>query len=117
MLLKNSKWITYPNYQNEAICPVFRKKFKTQQNVKKATLKITSLGCYVAELGGKRIGDFIFAPGWTFYKRAQMQEYDVTDLILAENELRVTISSGWYKGRINERNRRELPNTKMAKSR
>ena len=69
MLLENSKWITYPNYENEAICPVFRKKFDIQENIKSATLKITALGCYYAELDGKRIGDFIFAPGWTFYKR------------------------------------------------
>lgn len=109
MLLENSKWITYPNYEDETICPVFRKKFDVQEKIKGATLKITSLGCYVAELGGERIGDFIFAPGWTFYKRAQMQQYDVTSLIANKNELRVTIGAGWYKGRINIRNRMELP--------
>ncbi len=114
MLLENSKWITYPQYDDETVCPVFRKKFDTQGKIKKAILKITSLGCYFAELGGQRIGDFIFAPGWTFYKRVQLQEYDVTNLISNENELRVTIGSGWYKGRINERNRKELKGTHPA---
>ena len=110
MLLDNAKWITYPKYKDESVCPVFRKKFNIDGEIKSATLKITSLGCYVATLGGKRIGDFIFAPGWTSYTRAQMQEYDVTSLISRENELRVTIGAGWFKGRINERNRRELSN-------
>ena len=109
MLLKNAKWITYPKYENESICPVFRKKFNVDGLVKRATLKITSLGCYVAELDGKRVGDFIFAPGWTYYKRVQLQEYDVTKLIKEENELRVAIGAGWFKGRINGRNQKELP--------
>ena len=114
MLLEGSKWITYPKYEDETICPVFRKKFDTQGKIKKATLKITSLGSYVAELGGQRIGDFIFAPGWTFYKRVQLQEYDITSLIVDKNELRVTIGAGWYKGRINIRNRTEMPNVRPA---
>lgn len=114
MILNNAKWITYPNYENETICPVFRKRFDIQESIKSATLKITSLGCYFAELGGERIGDFILAPGWTFYKRAQLQEYDVTSLISKTNELRVTIGAGWYKGRINIRNRLDMPNVHPA---
>lgn len=114
MLLENSKWITYPKYHDETICPVFRRKFTLNKPVKSATLRITSLGCYVAELGSRRVGDFIFAPGWTFYKRVQLQEYDVTELISAENELRVTLGAGWFKGRINERNRTELKDTHPA---
>ncbi|MBO5374586.1 MAG: family 78 glycoside hydrolase catalytic domain [Clostridia bacterium] len=114
MLLKNSKWICYPAPWGEGECPVFRKAFNTKGELKRATLKISSLGCYYAELGGKRIGDFILAPGWTFYKRAQVQCYDVTDLIDKDNELRVTVGGGWFKGRINERNRRELPDKRPA---
>ena len=77
--------------------------------IKKATLKITSLGCYYATLNGDRIGDFILAPGWTYYKRTQMQEYDITSMIKEENEIRVTLSQGWFNGRINIRTRKELP--------
>ncbi len=111
MLLEKSKWLCYPGGEPEGACPVFKKHFKVSKEIKKATLKITSLGCYYATLGGKRVGDFILAPGWTFYKRAQLQEYDVTELISCDNELRVTISAGWFKGRINERNRKDLPDT------
>ncbi|MBO5312655.1 MAG: family 78 glycoside hydrolase catalytic domain [Clostridia bacterium] len=114
MLLSNAKWITYPKYDDETVCPVFRKRFDVSGKIKKATLKITSLGCYFAELGGERVGDFILSPGWTFFKRAQMQEYDVTRQISASNELRVTLGAGWYKGRINIRNRTDLPSVHPA---
>ncbi len=112
-MLNNSKWISYPK-KEDYTCPVFKKNFTADKQIKKATLKITSLGCYYAELNGKRIGDFILAPGWTFYKRAQMQEYDITDMINGENEIRVTLSSGWFNGRINIRNRKDLPNVYPA---
>ena len=108
MLLQNSKWISFPT-KEEYTCPVFRKRFKKAGELKKATLKITSRGCYYATLGGERVGNFILAPGWTYYDRAQMQEYDVTAMIKDENELCVTLSSGWFNGRINIRTRTEFP--------
>ena len=114
MLLQNAKWICYPEYREaEYPCPVFRKRFSAYGEVARATLKITSLGCYYAELGGKRIGDFIFAPGWTFYGRAQMQCYDITRRIQKENELRITLGNGWFKGRINPRTKRTCPRWRL----
>ena len=86
-MLNNSKWISYPT-KEDYTCPVFRRKFAVSKKIKKATLKITSLGCYYAELNGSRIGDFILAPGWTYYKRTQMQTYDITNMIKNENEIK-----------------------------
>ncbi len=106
-MLNNASWISYPT-KEDYTCPVFRKRFNSVNTIKKATLKITSLGCYYATLNGERVGDFILAPGWTYYKRAQMQEYDITDMLTNENELRVTLSCGWFNGRINIRTRKEL---------
>ena len=83
-MLENAKWISYPTDTGFA-CPVFKKTFDTKKDVKKATLEITSLGCYYAELNGKRIGDFILAPGCTSTKRVQAQTYDITDMLSAEN--------------------------------
>jgi alpha-L-rhamnosidase len=112
-MLKNSLWISYPT-KEDYTCPVFKKKFTASKEIKKATLKITSLGCYYAELNGARIGDFILAPGWTYYKRTQMQTYDITHMINNENEIRATLSSGWFNGRINQRTRKELPDVYPA---
>ena len=108
MLLKNSKWISYPE-KMDYTCPVFKREFNTSGEVKSARLKITSIGCYYAELNGSRVGDFILAPGWTFYKRVQMQDYDITRDIKEKNEIRVTLSCGWFNGKINQRNRTEFP--------
>ena len=112
-MLNNSKWISYPT-KEDYTCPVFKKEFNISKEIKRATLKITSLGCYYAELNDERIGDFILAPGWTYYKRAQMQAYDITSMIKNKNEIRATLSSGWFNGRINIRTRKDLPDAYPA---
>ena len=112
-MLKNSSWITYPKKEDYS-CPVFKREFKINGEIKKATLKITSLGCYYATINNERIGDFILAPGWTFYKRAQMQTYDITSQLKEENKIRVTLSQGWFNGRINIRTRMELPDMRPS---
>ena len=89
------KWITNGLKEHQA-APVFCKNF-IAKHVKSAALYITSLGVYEAVLNGKRVGDFILAPGWTDYdKRLQVQTYDVTELVQSENELCVTVGRGWY---------------------
>ncbi|MBP1588329.1 MAG: family 78 glycoside hydrolase catalytic domain, partial [Clostridia bacterium] len=57
-------------------------------------------GLYEARLGGRRVGNFVMAPGYTDYRRrVQYQTCDVTDLLYAgENELTVQLADGWYRG-------------------
>lgn len=96
----NSQWIT-AEQKNHSDCPVFQRCFPIGKKAEQAYLEITSRGVYVAELNGHRIGNFIMAPGWTEYRdRIQLQKYDVTDMLEAENTLRITLSCGWYSGRI-----------------
>ena len=97
-----AKWIT-GNYRvnKKQRYPVdcFRKAFHAA-DVKKARLYITACGLYEAKLNGRRVGDFVRAPGITDYrKRVQYQTYDVTDLLKAgENALTVQLADGWYRG-------------------
>ena len=98
-----AKWITGNYTVNKKLrYPVdcFRKTFAVKQPVKRARLYITACGLYEARLGGKKIGDFVMAPGYTDYrKRVQYQTYDVTELLRAgENELTVQLADGWYRG-------------------
>lgn len=69
--------------------------------VKKASLCITALGVYEVELNGEKVGDILFAPGYTYYHRMlQVQIYDVTQMLASgKNELRVYLGQGWYCGR------------------
>ncbi len=77
----------------------FRKFFETG-NVVKARLYVTACGIYEGRLNGKRIGDFVLAPGHTDYtKRIQYQTYDVFPLLnKGENELTFELADGWYRG-------------------
>ena len=67
-----------------------------------ARLYITCHGLYAAFLNGKRVGDFVLAPGTGDYrKRLTVQCYDVTELLkTGENELAVTLGDGWYRGSV-----------------
>ena len=71
-MLNSAKWIAYPG-DTRYDCPLFEKKFAPKKPVKKATVSITSLGCYYAELNGRRIGNFVMAPGFTMRNRIQCQ--------------------------------------------
>ncbi|MBQ8163341.1 MAG: family 78 glycoside hydrolase catalytic domain [Clostridia bacterium] len=106
-MLNSAKWISYPN-DTQFDSPLFKKDFSLKSEIKKATLTITSLGCYYATINGKRVGSFILAPGCTSRKRVQVQSYDITSMLSADNTIEVQISEGWFKGRINWRNNQEF---------
>ncbi len=95
-----SNWIK-PKSDMGEICPLFKKLFSIKKPIEKAILRISARGVYAAKLNGKRVGNFILAPGWTEYlKRIQLQEYDITELLKEENTLTVCLAKGWYNGRI-----------------
>ena len=77
----------------------FKKEFDVK-NVEKARLYITACGLYEAHINGQRVGNFIFAPGYTDYNiRVQYQTYDVSALIKSgSNALTVELADGWYRG-------------------
>ncbi len=78
---------------------VLRKRFVAPET-KRARLYITCHGLYEARLNGKRVGQFVLAPGADDYRvRLQYQTYDVTELLKpGENEITVTLGDGWYRG-------------------
>ena len=75
-----------------------KKSFKAHCG-EKARLYITCHGLYEAWLNGKRVGDFVLAPGSSNYeKKLACQTYDVTDyLVNGTNELLVILGDGWYR--------------------
>ena len=91
-------WINTGLKTGDAV-PEYRGSWRLPEGKKpaRAELRITALGVYAASLNGRRVGDFELAPGWTAYdRRLQVQAYDVTDLLAAENDLRVRVGKGWY---------------------
>ena len=97
-----AQWITgdyRPKKKERYPVDCFRKAFSAA-DVKKARLYISACGEYEARINGKRVGNFILAPGSTdYYKRIQYQTYDVTDLIrTGENTVTAELADGWYRG-------------------
>lgn len=94
-----AKMITSDFPEEETACPVFGKTFAIDKKVKKARLYATAHGVYEVTLNGQTVGDYRMAPGWTsYYNRLQYQIYDVTGMLAAENEIKITVGNGWYKG-------------------
>lgn len=114
LLLKDdweAKWISHRDTRplhtsrSELYLPPprqFRKEFTAGKPVKRATVYATALGLYDLELNGKRVGDAVFTPGWTDYKkRLYYQAFDVTPLVRSgANALGATVAEGWYSGYV-----------------
>jgi alpha-L-rhamnosidase len=79
-----------------------RREFVIEQAPARATLHITALGLYEAQINGAAVGDQVFAPGWTEYRRrVAFQSYDVTSLLKpGPNAIGVILGDGWYSGHI-----------------
>ena len=91
-------------------CPYLRKTFTLAKPIKQATLYATARGLYALNVNRKRVGDAVFAPGWTDYtKRIAYQTYDVTGrLHVGANTLGAVLGDGWYSGYVGFGHRRDL---------
>lgn len=99
----SAQWIASPHRGGPCTpvpLPYFRQTFRISSPIQKATLRITALGVYEAEINGHRVGDHVLSPGWTDYgKRVAFQTYDVTPLVKdGANALGVILGDGWYSG-------------------
>lgn len=98
------KWIG-PAQSMGDVCPVFVREFNKGdfpgKEIKSVQLQVTALGVYEAQLNGKRVGDYVLAPGWTSYEtRNQYQCYDITELVEDRNRLEITVGKGWYRSPV-----------------
>ncbi len=93
--LVGGRWTTIP-------APFLRRSFMLDAPVLQARLYITALGLYECTINGQRVGQDLFTPGWTDYRRrVQYQVYDVTDALHeGENVIGVILGDGWYCGHV-----------------
>lgn len=86
---------TYPPHKPASY---YKTVFTAQKNVP-ARLYITAHGVYEAFINGKRVGDYLLAPGPAVYDRYQpCQTYDITDFLdEGENEIVCLVGDGWYR--------------------
>lgn len=91
----NAQWIKSPKISPDREL-VFSREFRTEKEIVSAILEVSALGVYVAKINGKRVGDFILAPGWTSYRhRLQVDTYDVKALIKDKNTISLGVGPGW----------------------
>lgn len=94
-----AKWLSYQGAQEYH--PLFKKNFQIKKQVKDAKLYICGLGLYEAQLNDGKIGDEVLTPFLNDYESfLQVQTYDVTEKLQADNQLSVLLGNGWYKGRF-----------------
>ena len=80
---------------------LFRRDFDLPKGCAKVSLTMTALGVFDAYINGKRVGNEEMKPGWTDYHcRVFEFDYDVTELCAPESVLTVSVSNGWWSGRI-----------------
>ena len=97
------EWIARPmNFDEDKgqPSPYLRREFELTSEPVSARLTVTSLGLYEMHLNGRKVGDGVFTPGWTFFdKRVQAQTYDVTSLLYpGANALGAFLGAGQYAG-------------------
>jgi alpha-L-rhamnosidase len=80
--------------------PYLRREFPLDKPVSMARLYATARGVYELYINGNRVGNDMFAPGWTDYdRRIQYQTYDVTPLLAdGPNALGAILGDGWFAG-------------------
>jgi alpha-L-rhamnosidase len=100
-----AQWIGPPATAGDSLpspSPLLRRAFRVADRVRSARLYVTSLGLYEVYLNGQRVGDALFTPGWTSYRRRlQYQTYDVTALVRpGANVVGAMLGDGWYRGQL-----------------
>ncbi|MFN8025796.1 MAG: family 78 glycoside hydrolase catalytic domain [Acidimicrobiia bacterium] len=81
-----------------------------------ARLYATAHGIYECFLNGARVGDLELTPGFTSYQhQLHVQAYDVGALLRpGDNEWRVVLSDGWFRGKYGTHHRSEYYGTRVA---
>ena len=108
----SARWIASPvagGARTVPPAPFLRRAFTLPRAVRSARLTVTALGLYEAEINGKPVGDHVFAPGWTEYrKQVPYQTYEVGPLLRrGENALGAVLGEGWYSGMLGWNNLRQ----------
>ncbi|MBQ6334829.1 MAG: family 78 glycoside hydrolase catalytic domain [Erysipelotrichaceae bacterium] len=98
-----AKWIAgdyVPQKNVRYPLDLFRKTFDCKKEIRKARLYISACGIYTVSINDEKL-DTLFMPGSTDYrKRLQYQTYDVTELLKENNDLKIALGDGWYRGSL-----------------
>lgn len=91
-----------------SVAPMFRKEFKTSNDIEHASINICGLGHYELSINGSKVGDRFLSPGWSYYQKHNLYNtYDITELLQkGRNAVGVMLGNGFYN--INRERYRKL---------
>lgn len=83
-----------PNFSSMLI----RKEFASQSGLKRAVVHVSGLGQYEMFINGSKVGNYIMAPGWSYYPKTVLYDtYDVTKQIkTGSNAIGLILGNGMY---------------------
>ena len=89
--------------------PCLRKSFTLEKSAGSARAYVSALGIYALTINGRRVGEDVFAPGWTDYRhRVPYRTYDVGPLLReGENVVGAVLGDGWYCGHLGPKPRQQ----------
>ncbi|MCC6697652.1 MAG: family 78 glycoside hydrolase catalytic domain [Candidatus Hydrogenedentes bacterium] len=93
----NAPWIT-SELDGAGSLPLFRREFSIAKPIQRAVVYVCGLGFHELHLNGQRVGDTLFEPGWTNYKKTCLYTaHDITPLVTeGANALGVMLGNGMY---------------------
>lgn len=94
------KWIGIS--KEDKFHPEFNREFEAKDTmIESARLYICGLGVFEAYVNGKKAGNDFLAPFINDYnEHVQYCTYDITESIKKQNQIRIWLGNGWYKGRF-----------------
>ncbi len=103
-ILRRDPQAVAPTLTEPGTPAVLRRLFElpAASSILRATVYASARGLFELRLGGRRVGEDLFAPEWTDYlKRIHYRAYDVTALLASgRNELSATLGDGWWSGYV-----------------
>lgn len=83
-----------PNFSSMLV----RKEFATESGLKRAIVHVSGLGQYEMFINGSKVGDYVMAPGWSYYPKTVLYDtYDVTQQIkTGANAIGIILGNGMY---------------------
>ncbi|MCX6559448.1 MAG: family 78 glycoside hydrolase catalytic domain [Candidatus Aminicenantes bacterium] len=92
-------WIgALPDRTPPAPTRLLRREFAVRAPLVRADMFVCGLGFYEATINGRRVGEYLFSPGWTKYDKTCLYDtYDVTALVRpGANAIGILLGNGFY---------------------
>ncbi len=94
-MLENASWICAP-CDIGTVSPEFKKNILAPSKVKRTTVSASAMGAYNIFVNGKKVGNYVLAPGFTsFSNRVLYAEYDITSLWAQDTTISIICGDGW----------------------